>query len=62
MGHMLDGYSAHMENYPDERRFMPSADAQPNKEAVVKALKEADVDVMMNYLPVGSQKATEFLC
>ena len=60
MGHMLDGYSAHMENYPDERRFMPSADAQPSKEAVVKALKEAGVDVMMNYLPVGSQKATEF--
>ncbi|MCK0070838.1 inositol-3-phosphate synthase [Kordiimonas laminariae] len=60
MGHMLDGYSDHMESYPDERRFMPSADTQPSKEAVVKALQDADVDVMMNYLPVGSQKATEF--
>jgi len=60
MGNILDGYSDHMAGYPDDRRFMPHGIAQPTKEDVVKTLKDAGVDVMMNYLPVGSQKATEF--
>lgn len=60
MGHILDGYSDHMEAYEDDRRFLPSDAAQPSKADVVKALKDANVDVIMNYLPVGSQKATEF--
>lgn len=60
MGNILDGYSDHMQSYPDDRRFMPADLPQPSKADVVAALKAADVDVMMNYLPVGSQKATEF--
>ena len=60
MGNILDGYSDHMEGYPDARRFMPSDAKQPTKEEVVADLKAAGVDVLMNYLPVGSQKATEF--
>lgn len=60
MGKMLDGYSEHMVNYPDDRRFIPSDAAQPSKEDVVKILKDSKTDVLMNYLPVGSQEATEF--
>jgi myo-inositol-1-phosphate synthase len=60
MGKMLDGYSDHMENYEDDRRFIPAGAAQPSKADVVKAMKDAKVDVIMNYLPVGSQEATEF--
>jgi len=60
MGHMLDGYSDHMESYPDDRRFMPSDAVEPDKAAVVKAFKDSGANVIMNYLPVGSQKATEF--
>jgi myo-inositol-1-phosphate synthase len=60
MGPILDGCSDHMASYPDERRFMPLAASEPTKAEVVAALREADVDVVMNYLPVGSQKATEF--
>jgi len=60
MGNILDGYSDHMEGYPDARRFMPADAKQPTKEEVVADLKAAGVDVLMNYLPVGSQKATEF--
>ena len=29
-------------------------------QSIVAALRESDTDVLMNYLPVGSQKATEF--
>jgi myo-inositol-1-phosphate synthase len=60
MGRILDGYSDHMEGYSDERRFMPLAASEPTKEEVVTILRESNVDVLMNYLPVGSQKATEF--
>ena len=58
MGPILDGYSDHMASYPDERRFMPLAASEPTKAEVVAALREADVDVVMNYLPVGSQKVS----
>ncbi|HFE37433.1 MAG TPA: inositol-3-phosphate synthase, partial [Gammaproteobacteria bacterium] len=34
--------------------------AQPEKEDVVKMLKAVNADVLVNYLPVGSQQATEF--
>lgn len=60
MGATLDGYSDHMASYPDGRRFMPSDAPEPTKADVVRELKAAKVDVLMNYLPVGSQQATEF--
>jgi myo-inositol-1-phosphate synthase len=60
MGRILDGYSDHMAGYPDERKFMPMAASEPTKSEIVAVLREADVHVLMNYLPVGSQQATEF--
>lgn len=60
MGKTLDGYSDHMSGYADERRFLPLKVTEPNMADIVKILKDSDVDVVMNYLPVGSQKATEF--
>ena len=60
MGPILDGFSEHMADYPPDRTFVP-ADAPPaSKDAVVKRLIETRADVFMNYLPVGSQAATEF--
>jgi len=60
MGCIMDGYSDHMASYSDERRFIPLYTREPTKAEVVKSLKEAKVDVLTNYLPVGSQEATEF--
>jgi myo-inositol-1-phosphate synthase len=61
MGKKLDGIAEHMANYPDERRFMLAEEAaEPTKEEVIEVLREQNADVMINYLPVGSQKATEF--
>jgi myo-inositol-1-phosphate synthase len=60
MGRILDGYSEHMANAPDERTFLPADAPQPEKADVVRRLKETDTDVLLNYLPVGSQEATEF--
>jgi myo-inositol-1-phosphate synthase len=57
MGPVLDGVSPHMEDYPEDRRFIVA-----NRPAVdvVQFLREAQADILLNYLPVGSQKAAEF--
>lgn len=60
IGCIMDGYSDHMASYSDDRRFIPLYTREPTKAEVVKAFKEAKVDVVTNYLPVGSQEATEF--
>ena len=60
MGPVLDGYSDHMEGWPDERRFMLADAPHPKREEVVRVLRDTRTDVMINYLPVGSQEATEF--
>ena len=60
MGRILDGVAEHMADYPEARTFVPAEAAEPTREDVVAALQDAQVDVLMNYLPVGSQKATEF--
>jgi myo-inositol-1-phosphate synthase len=60
MGRILDGYSEHMAEWPDDRTFLLSDAPQPEKADVVRRLKETETDVLLNYLPVGSQEATEF--
>lgn len=60
MGRILDGVSDHMEGWPEDRRFIAANSPQPEKQDVVNVLRETRTDVMINYLPVGSQQATEF--
>jgi len=60
MGNILDGVAEHMADYGDDRTFIVADLPQPSKAEVVAALRESGADVLMNYLPVGSQKATEF--
>jgi myo-inositol-1-phosphate synthase len=60
MGRVLDGVAEHMTDYIDERTFIVANAPEPSKAEVVQVLKDTGADVLMNYLPVGSQKATEF--
>ncbi len=57
MGNIADGIAEHMQDYPEGRTFVPS-DKEPVD--VVKALRSSGADVAINYLPVGSNRATEF--
>ncbi|MDM7912641.1 MAG: inositol-3-phosphate synthase, partial [Methanotrichaceae archaeon] len=57
MGPVLDGVAAHMANYPEERRFVV-ADVEPCD--VKRELEESGADVLVNYMPVGSEQATRF--
>jgi myo-inositol-1-phosphate synthase len=60
MGRILDGVAEHMADYPDERTFRVADAREPSKDDVVAVLRESRADVLMNYLPVGSQAASEF--
>ncbi len=60
MGRVLDGVADHMRDWTDERTFLVADEPQPEREDVVQVLRETDADVLVNYLPVGSQQATEF--
>ena len=60
MGRVLDGVAEHMSEYPEERTFILANDREPSKDEVVAELRRTEADVLMNYLPVGSQEATEF--
>ncbi|BCB96711.1 inositol-3-phosphate synthase [Dissulfurispira thermophila] len=57
MAEVHDGISPHMNDYPDDRRFIVS-DEKPCD--VVKVLKESGADMLINYLPVGSEIATKY--
>jgi myo-inositol-1-phosphate synthase len=60
MGRVLDGVAEHMAAWPDDRSFRVADAPQPDKAEVVDVLLESRADVLMNYLPVGSQQASEF--
>jgi len=60
MGKILDGFSDHMKNYPDDRTFVLADEPEPDKADIVRVLKESGAEVLMNYLPVGSEEATRF--
>jgi myo-inositol-1-phosphate synthase len=57
MGEVLDGVSDHMKDYPEERIFLVANKKPCNVE---KVLRDSGVNILLNYLPVGSDKATEF--
>ncbi len=57
MGEILDGVSEHMKDYPEDRTFVIANEKPCNVE---KVLKESGVEILLNYLPVGSDLATQF--
>jgi len=60
MGRILDGVAEHMEQYPDQRTFLPSDAFEATHEEIVLTLKQSQAEVLINYLPVGSEEAARF--
>ena len=59
-GPLADGVASHMQNFADTQRAIIADEARTNlKNYVVRKLKETRATVLVNYLPVGSQNATE---
>ena len=57
MAPVLDGVAKHMKEYPEDKTFLVAKEKPVD---VVKELKKSGAEILINYLPVGSQKATEF--
>jgi myo-inositol-1-phosphate synthase len=60
MGRILDGISGHMHDYEARRTFVTADQPEPDKRKIVEILKESGAQVLLNYLPVGSEQATRF--
>ncbi len=56
MGPLLDGVAAHMADYDDDVAFRP-ADLEPTD--IIRALRKSGAEVLLCYLPVGSEKAVK---
>ena len=59
MGRILDGVADHMTGM-GERGFILSDATEATHDGIVAALKESRAEVLLNFLPVGSETATEF--
>jgi len=57
MAPVLDGVAPHMREYPEDRTFLPSDEAPCDVEA---ELRDSGAEILVNYLPVGSEDATRF--
>ncbi len=60
MGRILDGVADHMRNYPPERTFVVADLPEPGKDEIVGSLRESGAEILINYLPVGSEEAARF--
>ena len=60
MGRILDGFSEHMANFQDDRTFILADKREPSQAEVVKLLKTSGAEMLLNYMPVGSEQATKF--
>ncbi|MFX0137955.1 MAG: inositol-3-phosphate synthase [Candidatus Hodarchaeota archaeon] len=60
MGKILDGYASHMAHYDEKYTFVLSEEPEPTMREIVQELKRTKTDILINFLPVGSEKATKF--
>jgi myo-inositol-1-phosphate synthase len=60
MGPVLDGISEHMADYAEDRTFVRSHATELTKSEIVRELKSSGAEILLNYVPVGSEQAARF--
>jgi myo-inositol-1-phosphate synthase len=60
MGPVLDGISEHMADYAEDRTFVRSNATELTKSEIVRELKSSGAEILLNYVPVGSEQAARF--
>ncbi len=60
MGKILDGVAEHMKDYEDKYTSVLSDEREPTKEDIIAVLKDSQSEILVNYLPVGSEEAVRF--
>ncbi len=59
MGCVFDGYAPHMADHDPLRTFLP-LEKESSREQIISELRDSAAEIMVNYLPVGSEEATRF--
>ena len=59
-GPVLDGVARHMRDYPPERTFVVADGPEPTAGEVTDAMASSGAEVLVLYLPVGSEQAARF--
>ena len=57
MGPVLDGVAEHFKDYPEDQAFVLSKEKPVD---VAKELKKSGAEILVNFLPVGSERAVKF--
>jgi myo-inositol-1-phosphate synthase len=60
MGQVRDGVANHMKQYEPRYTFVLSDERELTEDAVVEILRSSRAQMLLNYLPVGSEQATRF--
>jgi len=60
MGTILDGVAPHMANYDENRTFLPSDEPEATRAEIVDILKNTGAEILVSYLPVGSEEAARY--
>lgn len=60
MGQVLDGVSDHMKKYSQSSSFVVSEHKEASRSEIVEILKTSKAEILVSYLPVGSEKAAVF--
>src|SRR5438067_4130795 len=59
MGCVFDSYAPHMRDQDPLRTFLP-LEKESTREQIIEELRTSGAEIMVNYLPVGSEEATRF--
>jgi myo-inositol-1-phosphate synthase len=60
MGRILDGVSGHLSAYDDADTFLLADAIEADRDEVIRVLRDAGAEIVLNYLPVGSEDAARF--
>ena len=60
MGRILDGFSEYMKDFDSKYVFVLSDEKESSTEDIVGVLIDSGAEILLNYLPVGSESATRF--
>src|SRR5256714_3076044 len=59
MGVVMDSFAEHMSEHDPLRTFLP-LEKESTREQIISELKDSATEIMVNYLPVGSEDAAKF--
>ena len=60
MGAIFDGLSEHMRDYEEKYTLILSDEKEPSKDDCIRVLKGSGAHILLNYVPVGAEKAAKF--